>query len=363
MAALCLALLPGRAAAWGERGHHAVARTAALSVLEGVDAAAMTPQEKSLRDFFRSKAIQLGHLSNIPDTHWRGLDAESAAQNAPTHYSDADQWTADFDSIPLDYEEALAKFQGKPNLIDGKPIDIFETGTLYWRAQQFYALLTASFRQAKDAAEGSPAQKAAAKDALLHAGLLAHFIGDASMPYHNATDYDGFASGNGGVHSYFETDALYAETPELEAEIFRRLPAAFRSLDADALLRKGGAKAGALLSRELGKRAFGRIPELRRLDDACILERSAAPAGGRRSAAKRKPAEKAMPAFRPMIEEQLALSAAVLARLWRGAWEEGGRPDLSKALFWDYHHRPDFVAPDYDPGALRRIKERLLKKP
>lgn len=360
-AALCLALLPGRAAAWGERGHHAVARAAALRVLEGVEAGSWTPEGKSLLAFFRSKAIQLGHLANIPDTYWRGLDKVRSAENAPTHFADADHWTEDFDAIPLDYGAALAKFQGKPSLIDGSPVDLFETGTLYWRAQQFYGLLIDAFRRAKTAPENGE-RKAAVKDALLYAGLMAHFIGDASMPYHNAADYDGFTAGNGGIHSYFETEALSSETPELEAAVFRRIPEAFRNFGVEAKFQQGGRWSGALLSRELGRQAFRRIPELRRLDDAFILERSTVTDGGKRLAASRKPAEEAMEAFRPMIEEQLAFSAAVLARLWRGAWEQAGRPDLSKVHFWDYHHSPHFIPPDYDPDALRRIKERLKTK-
>ena len=66
-----------------------------------------------------------------------------------------------------------------------------------------------------------------------------------------------------------------------------------------------------------------------------------------------------------MITEQVAGSAAALARLWRGAWEAAGKPDLAKARGWDYAHKPDFVAPGYDPDALGRIRERLqnAKKP
>lgn len=347
---------------WGERGHHAVARDAALSVLEGAQIpAGEEAQYRSLAHFFKAKAIQLGHLSNIPDTAWRSGDPLSRALNGPTHYSDADQWTVNFDTIPLVYAEALAKFHGKPNLVDGKPIDLFETGTLYWRAQEFYDLTRDAFARVKKAKPGSPELKAALKDALLHAGLLAHFVGDASMPYHNATDYDGWVSGNGGVHEYFETDSLYHAAPELEDAVFRRIPAQYRLFDVEGKVRLGGKQAATLLTRELGEQAFGRLLELRKLDDAFVVERSTRPADGKSRPAKRLGADEAFRAFRPMIEDQLSLSAAALARLWRLAWEEAGKPDLSSGHFWDYWHKPDFVPPAYDPEAVERVKRRLAK--
>lgn len=344
---LWLALLPSSARTWGERGHHAIARAAALDVLEGLDLSAASAEDSAryagLRDLFRDKALQLAHLSNIPDTSWRGGDPITRALNAPTHYSDADQWTVNFDTIPLDYNEALAKFQGKPNLVDGAPIDLFTSGTLYWRSQELFELLVDAFKRREP------------REAILYAGILAHFIGDASMPFHNASDHDGFITGNGGIHAYFETAALLPETPELEAAVYRRLPSAYRLFNVEAKLRQGGDNAGALLAREIGKQAFGRILELRKLDDAFVLERSTFSAQGRKVYAKRKPAESATPVFRPMIEEQLSLSAAVLARLWRAAWEQAGRPDVSRARFRAYLHEPSFIPPVYDPAGVQRL--------
>ncbi len=369
-AALLSLLIPRQALAWGERGHHAAARSAALSVLAGLDLSTLAPEEaeayRSLESFFRRKAIQLGHLSNIPDTAWRSLDSEASAQNGPTHFADADQWTDDFDAIPLDYPTALQKFHGKPNRIDRKPIDLFESGTSIWRSQELYDLTVEQWETVKTSTPGSPEQKTAAQKAVVYSGLLAHFIGDASMPYHNATDYDGYGTGNGGVHSFFETEIPEVETPDFEADIHRKIPERWIRLDIDGAFQKGGTRPAAFLCRELGKLAFARIQDLRRIDDSFITRRSSPPAAGQRgSAAQRRPPEAAAPAFRPMITEQVAGSAAALARLWRGAWEAAGKPDLAKARGWDYAHKPDFVAPGYDPDALGRIRERLqnAKKP
>ncbi|MBI4376202.1 MAG: hypothetical protein HY549_07100 [Elusimicrobia bacterium] len=340
----CLWRAP-QAAAWGERGHHAIARIAAMRVATG------TEDEKALAALFRSKAIQLGHLSNVPDTAWRNMDKETSALNGPTHYMDADYWTDDIGSIPLDYQEAFKRFNGKPNKIDGKPIDLFQEGTLIWRSQQLYDLMVSEFHKAKTAAPGSAEYKRAVHQALVYGGLLAHFVGDASMPYHNSHDYDGAKTGHAGVHAYFEMETPDSDDPGLESAVYQGMPQSFASLKLEQEFSSGGSRPAAHLTRLLSERAFARLGELERLDGQLILERSKG-----KSPAKRKPAQEALAAFRPMIVEQLAESSAVLARLWRGAWEQAGKPDLSEAKFWDYAHKPDFVVPSYDEAAVTRIK-------
>ncbi len=367
LAALASSLWPSAAHAWGERGHHAIARNAALAVLVGVPREPLAGSEAgllwSVEAFFRKKALQLAHLSNIPDTAWRNSDPETQAINAPTHFLDADQLTQDFDAIPLEYPAALKKFHGKKNRLDKKKtIDLYASGTLIWRAQELYDLAVADFQAATAAAPGSPQYVDAVKNALRHLGLLAHFVGDATMPYHNATDYDGWATGNGGIHAYFESDIPDTQAPDLELDVYKKLPELYAAAGIEELFRKGGSRPASFLTREIGKRAFARIPELQRLDDAHLLERSTPGEGGRRGTpAARKAPEAAAPDMRPMITEQMALASAALARLWRGAWEAGGRPDLSYARFWDYHHKPEFVVPAYDPAAVERIKQRAEK--
>lgn len=348
-AALAALLLgaPSLAAAWGERGHHAAAAAAARRVLLGVpDAERDSEPHRRLRDFFRSKAIELGHLSNIPDTAWRGGDPLVDALNKPTHFADADAWAKDFSSIPLSYEDALKALHGKPSLLDGKPIDLFETGTLYWRAQELYERTRDAFRRAATARKAAEA-RAALKDATLYAGLLAHFVADASMPLHNVTDWDSRETGNGGLHMYFETDAPLHAGPGLEAALDARVASAFGSLPDPA----ASPQPAALLARELGRRASSRLKELRRLDDSLLVERSG-------KSARRPHAEKGAEVYRPLLEDQLAEAAAALARLYRLAWEEGGRPDLPDRL-WDYQFQPIFITPSYDPAAVERVKARV----
>ena len=368
--AFCAALwaLPTSGACWGERGHHAAARDAALAILTGVDLSAQSPADaalyRGLRDFCRGRAIELGHIANIPDTAWRSMGDEIENMNGPTHFMNSEILTDDFDTIPLDYQDALARYQGKPSRLDGRPVDLFKTGTLIWRAQQFYDRLLRDLKDAK-AAETSrdfAAEKSAVFRALVDAGLMAHFIGDATMPYHNAADHDGYGTGNGGVHAFFESEVPNTETPRFELDVYDKIPAEYKAFGMDAKFSAGKNKPAAFITRALAKEALGRIPEVIKIDDALILSRSTVTAQGRNVPAKRKPADDADAAFRPIITEQVALAAAALSRLWRGAWEEAGRPDLAKARLHDYAHKPDFVEPSYDPDGVKRAKEEAALK-
>lgn len=352
--AVLAALSPRSALAWGERGHHAVARAAALQVLMGLDLSLLGDEEaalhRGLRDHFRFKALQLGHLANIPDTAWRSMGREVAAMNSPTHFLDAERWTRDIGAIPLDYAAARAQAASLS-------VDLWEAGTLIWRAEQFYQAMLRDLKTAKALRPGSPEFKRAAQRAILYGGLMAHFVADAAMPLHTSQDHDGYGTGNGGLHAYFEMEAPNAETPEIELAVFRLAPRYYERFALDREFLEGGLRPAARLTREICRRSHERIAEMRRLDDTLISERSPSPVPGkRRTPARRKPPEEGAAAFRDMIVEQLALATAAVARLWRGAWEEAGRPDLSRARSWHYEHRPSFVEPDYDLHALMRLR-------
>ncbi|MBI3552506.1 MAG: hypothetical protein HY077_08300 [Elusimicrobia bacterium] len=341
LTALLVLLSPGPGFCWGERGHNAIARVAAMRL-----------DDPALRGFFQAKALQLGHLANIPDTSWRKLGPEVEALNAPTHFLNADEWTDDIASLPLDYSQAKKSVDGLKSRADAKPIDLFESGTVIWRAEQLFERMTDSFKKAKSEEPGSKGFKAAVQQALVYGGLMAHFVGDASQPYHNTADHDGYGTGEGGIHSFFESAVLNVETPALELDVFETLPTAAAALDCDRMMDDGAEcrrLAGACVTRELSARALARVGEVRRADAPLVLE----PSVGKK-AAKRKSADEAAPAFRPIIEWQLALAAGALRWLWREAWQRGGRPDLSKAQTFDYALAPDFVEPDYDPQAVAR---------
>lgn len=342
--------LPAPALGWGERGHHLIARSAALQILAGVELDSLDAQTKALylglRDHYRLKALELAHLANIPDTEWRSAGGAVKSLNAPTHFLDLEYWeNGGVAAVPLDYPSALAR--------DPRA---FEHGTIVWRAEQLYERLVLELKGVARAKPGSKEARRHAAAATTYAGLLAHFVGDATMPLHTSSDHNGYGSGNGGLHDTFEGQAPLTATPALELAVYDRVPGMLERHSLEQRFRAGGFTPAARLVLDLALQSHKRIAELLALDNALVLERSSAEPGRRKRSAQRKSAEEAYKVFEPMLQEQLALASAALARLWRGAWEEAGRPDLSKSRSFFYQHRASFVEPDYDPKAVARIK-------
>ncbi len=87
-----------------------------------------------------------------------------------------------------------------------------------------------SFKKAKSEEPGSKEFKTDIQDALVYGGLMAHFVGDASQPYHNTIDHDGYAAGEGGIHSYFETAAPTSRLPPWSLDVYDQVPDAYRAV-------------------------------------------------------------------------------------------------------------------------------------
>jgi hypothetical protein len=105
-----------------------------------------------------------------------------------------------------------------------------EAGRSFWRIREFYANLekvTAQLRELKEGATMEQRQKLQEKW-LLDAGLMAHYVGDLSMPLHVSENYDGQLTDQKGIHSYFEdlmVDELYPEMAvEVEKEAKKQWP-------------------------------------------------------------------------------------------------------------------------------------------
>jgi hypothetical protein len=216
---------------WGEVGHHIIARSA-VEILKShpllISSELKQTEKDSVQSFlngFKSKQYQQGHLANIPDTHWRnldhGLEETGTLLGSPSHYFDSENIFAIFKTndfsqirIPLTYEEAKKNFPSINHFFDS-------VGSLPWRAQQFTDLYAAALKSntGLSCAANREAEFAFRK-VTAYAGLLAHFTGDVSMPYHTSIDHDAIAVGQKGIHSYFEQDLV----TELElSDLYRKV--------------------------------------------------------------------------------------------------------------------------------------------
>ncbi|HXG53950.1 MAG TPA: hypothetical protein VNJ03_01105 [Vicinamibacterales bacterium] len=164
---------PLRAEAWGFEAHkYIMARAIALLP------APLRPFFEAHRAFIIERAID-------PDL-WRTAGWE---QEAPRHFVDMDAFgTYPFEALPHDYDEAVKKF--------GKEF-VDKNGTLPWRTEEIHKKLVEAFQQ----------RAGYSRDNIkFFSAVIAHYVGDAHVPFHAALNYDGQLTGQWGIHSRFESE-------------------------------------------------------------------------------------------------------------------------------------------------------------
>jgi Zinc dependent phospholipase C len=165
--------VPAGAEAWGFEAHRFImARAIGL----------MPPE---LRPFFEARRTFLVEHVVDPDL-WRtaGWEAEP-----PRHFLDMDAY-GPYPFKDLPHDEATAVRQRGREFVT-------TNGTLPWRTTEIYAKLVEAFRQTSPYSRDNVA---------FFTAILAHYLADANVPFHAATNYDGQLTGQWGIHSRFETE-------------------------------------------------------------------------------------------------------------------------------------------------------------
>lgn len=361
---LVLVLGVNQAFAWGELGHHLVGRLSGKllahhpKVIEKLGAAKAEEETRRPGSFlylFYAKRIMLGHLGNIPDSHWRNISPEINALGDPTHYLDR-EYLLEFESqvgfapskIPLDYEDA------KRLLKKDKPkVDLFkEVGTVPWRAQQFADLYSNALktypRESCDALK--KAKKLPSRDVQSYAGILSHFTADCSMPLHSTKDHDGVATNQMGLHWYWESDLVDALEPGLEQKVWDRALRYLKEQPLHVRMKELYPKTESkhevvALVLTLLEDSAKQVEMMKSLDRKYAIKDCPKNQKGicRRAPTERVEGKTVAEWNEPMIVERLALSTALTADIWARLWLEAGAPDL--CYTWDYSHKPSFVSP------------------
>lgn len=197
--------------AWGGRGHDTICEVAVHLLPEG-----------ELKTALRSRSHVMGHLCNIPDVYWKSLDPDTRKIGDPTHYIDGDVLGIPLKDVPIDFKKILADYTGKPNKVEeGATLDSVasELGSNWWRVDQLRRRIAARKEAMLKATPpvGSKQQQddtleynKLIYDSLVDMGLMGHFVGDNSQPFHVTGDYDGYQVGHGGIHGYYE-DAVVGQ--------------------------------------------------------------------------------------------------------------------------------------------------------
>lgn len=346
--------VPPRASAWGERGHDIVTRVAVRLL------AAKIAKGTPLATQFGRKEFMLGHLSNVPDIVWRNQGEAIEKVNAPTHFLDLEYVSPEltFATIPRTPAEALGRMKelcaSPPKgyvcpAREGSSPDESSAGTAPWRAGQLYRMTVENLKALS--ADGK-SNDAAIDRAFMTAGIMSHFIGDLGNPYHATVAYDGWESGQGGIHSYFESAVVSSYRLALDQEV---IDAALTGRGLERTLKQLPAANRGALSRDPVALAMALALDSRsRLDAAnaidvrfAILKKSGTGPDGKRVSAERRDASELRFKYHDLTVERLATAAEVLASLWLFAWEDAGRPDFKGYRSFAYPVAPEFIQPDY----------------
>lgn len=315
--------------AWGERGHHVICEVATRLV-----------ENEELAQFLRGRGHQSGHVCNIPDIQWKDIPVANALLDS-SHYMNPETLGYTIGDVPLDLEQiATAKSKTKEQVA-------LELGSLWWRADQFYQRAVEGVRLAKWA---EFPDKNHLKDIahpynqgifefIVNVSLLGHYVGDASMPYHNTIDYDGWEKGRGGIHAYYESFSVEAMGLDLENLIYEQ---------SIVLKKKSGSLKVNLNQtvleklKELSIKAVEEKIKVEELDPLLTASDKVS-----KTYAKRLPPEKGAELFKDLILGQMARSSFALSVLWEKAWTEGGAVSFKGYRSYRYPLAPELVLPNY----------------
>ncbi len=301
-----------KAFSWGARGHHSICEAAVYLI-----------KEKDLKDFLLSRTHMMGHLCNIPDTSWRSLPPELTKMGNPAHYINPEKLNVKVKDIPLDPKEIEKKFK----------VSITELGFNWWRAEQMHRL--------------SAQRKSNFDDTIFsfitHSGLMGHFVGDNSQPFHVTADYDGFDKGHGGIHSYYESDVV-DHLPLNLTQLIVQQAQKIQKAKKDKELIKGSVLEN---MKALAQLSESEIEKVLKLDQITKPSVSKSERGmSIKTRAERKDPATTAKKFESLITEQMARASLVLAHSWEQAYIALDKPDLKKYRSFKYPFEPEFIKPD-----------------
>ncbi|HZN55637.1 MAG TPA: hypothetical protein VFB67_09995 [Candidatus Polarisedimenticolaceae bacterium] len=317
-ALITLVLAPTLAHAWGPVGHRIVAETAALLVQDDLP--------RSWGPLLGRHRFQLGVYAFLPDAVFRNIDGAGGKIEAPTHILELD---------------ASGKVAGRG-------------GSVPWRTAQFLGRARDRLGGVVRVPGGFLAGARSEGDAhriflgLLELGLMAHYSGDAAVPFHASPDWNGYEVGQGGIHFYFENDCVDALEPGLAADVL----AAARKNRARWMSAWGaGAERPVDLVLALLRDSRDAAARVAAADLRYAVTKRSDP--GTETPAARKPAAAACPSMRRLLVERLAKGAVATASLWETALPAGadfsGGADFQLS---DMALDPAYVPPDYGTPSL-----------
>ncbi|MFM7823583.1 MAG: zinc dependent phospholipase C family protein [Bacteroidota bacterium] len=235
-----------------------------------------------------------------PDKRRYAIEGEAAC-----HFMDLDRYGLQpFDSIPARWNDAISKFTED---------SLMAHGIVPWSVQRTYFRLVNAFEK-KDVAA-----------ILRYSSDLGHYVGDAHVPLHTTSNYNGQKTNQHGIHGLWES-----RIPELSMESYILMAGRCAFVD-DPLarvwdvLRESHSALDSVLLFE--KELTSRFPE----DQKLTYELRGATAVRVYSAEFTNEYERMMDG---MVERRMEASIQLTSSLWYTAWVMAGQPDLNALLDW-----------------------------
>jgi hypothetical protein len=274
--------------AWGQKGH-----------LMSNEAAALT-LPNDMPPFFLAAVDELTYFGPEPD-RWRATGESLDAANPPDHFLDY-EYVADL-KLPADRYRFIDLLY-KSGTLRKHGIYNSTAGFLPWRIAELEDKLTTEFRTWRAAKPGSFERRYAEHEIVVTAGILGHFIADASNPQHTTIHFNGWVDPNPngyaidcGTHDRFE---LYFVSQNVEtADVLPKVtkPALHGDYFADAV--------------NFIKESNAQVEPLYQIDKRGGFDLF------------RKPASAEGMSF---VTDRLAAGASLLRDYWWSAWVNSGKP-------------------------------------
>lgn len=294
LALALLAVTPGGTGApppvrWGEVGHVMAGRAAAQALPNEVPA------------FFRAGSEQLAYLNPEPD-RWRERNLREMDQAwSYDHY-------VDLENLPPGALEAPDRWVYLRALYDaGLERPERDGGFVHLRIVEMYQRLVTEWRLWR--AETDPQRRRWIEERIVNdAGVLGHYVTDASNPHHTTIHFNGWAESAPNPHGYTTGRDFHArfESQFVRAhvryeDVASRVPAAPRSV--------AGSARAAIVAHVVATHA--QVETLYRLDKEIGFD----------------PSAPARPETLAFAADRLGAGAVMLRDLWWSAWlESAGAP-------------------------------------
>ena len=222
--ALTPIVLIQQSAAWGSDGHRMINRLAAAALPSDVPEFLRSPASLDAMEYFGPE----------PDRWKSPAEPELSAAGSPEHYIDLEY--ADLIGGPLprkryDFIRALAFAQkAHPDL----PLSPESVGLQPYAATENYERLKAAMRNYRELTAEHKNTKPVESEIVYTAGILGHFVADASQPLHVTIQFNGWTGPNPNgyttehrIHAQFESQFVGPNGANIDgpAEVAPLIPA------------------------------------------------------------------------------------------------------------------------------------------